>query len=226
MRESNSPYSSNCVLVRKKDNSFRFCLDFRLLNSRTRKDAYMLPRFVDTVDLLVGSIYFSNLDLRSGYWQVEMAEGDKAKTAFSVGNLGFYECERMPFGLVNSGATFQRCMEKCLSGLLLHECLVFIDDILVFSDTFESHIERLASVFQRLEAHGLKIKGAKCEFFNNSVTYVGHIISEQGIATDPEKTSSITSWPFPTNNTQLRSFLGTAGFYRRFIKDCQNFPAT
>ena len=112
MRESNSPYSSNCVLVRKKDNSLRFCLDFRMLNSRTRKDAYMLPRFDDTVDLLVGSRYFSKLDLRSGYWQVEMAEGDKAKTAFSVGNLGFYKCERMPFGLVNSGTTFQRCMEK------------------------------------------------------------------------------------------------------------------
>ena len=217
IRESDSPFSSNVVLVRKKDGSLRFCLDFRMLNSRTRKDAYMLPRFDDTVDTLVGSKFFSKLDLRSGYWQVEMEEEDKAKTAFSVGNLGFYECNRMPFGLTNSGATFQRLMEKCMGDLNLKECLVFIDDILIFSSTFEEHLSRLESVFKRLETHGLKLKGSKCEFFKSSVTYLGHVMSESGISTDPDKTSAISDWPVPCNVSVLRSFLGTSGFYRRFV---------
>lgn len=219
IKESDSPFSSNVVLVRKKDGSLRFCLDFRMLNARTRKDAYMLPRFDDSVDLLVGSKYFSRLDLRSGYWNIEMEEESKQYTAFSVGNLGFHQCERMPFGLVNSGATFQRVMEKSLSDLLLRECLVFIDDILVFSETFEDHLIRLGNVFQRLSSHGLKLKGSKCELFKTSVSYLGHVISEDGVSTDPSKISSINSWPEPTNISQLRTFLGLTGYYRRFIRD-------
>ena len=219
IRESESPFSSNVVLVRKKDGSLRFCIDFRMLNSRTKKDAYMLPRFDDTVDLLVGSKYFSKLDLRSGYWQVEMEEDSKQYTAFSVGNLGFYETNRMAFGLVNSGATFQRVMERTMGDVLLRECLVFIDEILIFSETFEEHISRLENVFHRLSMHGLKLKGSKCELFKSSVSYLGHIISEQGVATDPEKTSAISTWPTPTKISELRTFLGTAGFYRRFIQD-------
>ena len=177
-----------------------------MLNSRTRKDAYMLPRFDDVVDNLSGSRYFSKLDLRWGYWQVPLAEQDKPKTAFSVGNLGFYECNRMGFGLTNAPATFQRLMEKCMGSMHLRECLIFLDDILIFSKTFDEHISRLTSVFKRLEQHKLKLKPSKCELFKPSVTYLGHIVSSEGIQTDPEKLSAVRDWPAPTNIKELRQF--------------------
>ena len=219
IRESDSPYSSNVVLVRKKDGSLRFCIDYRVLNSKTRKDAYMLPRFDDIIDTIRGAKFFSKLDLRSGYWQVEVEEQDKAKTAFSVGNLGFFECNRMSFGLTNAPATFQRLMEKCMGEMHLRECLIFLDDILIFSKTFEEHVQRLESVFSRLAEHNLKLKPSKCEFFKTSVSYLGHIVSEEGVGTDPEKVSAVKSWPAPTNVKELRQYLGFVGYYRRFIKD-------
>ena len=219
IRPSNSPFSSNVVLVRKKDGSLRFCIDFRKLNSRTVKDAYMLPRIDSTIDTLIGAKYFSKLDLRSGYWQVEMSEKDKEKTAFSVGNLGFYECNRMAFGLTNAPATFQRLMERCMGDLNLKECLIFLDDILIFSESFMEHLERLEAVFSRLDQHGLKLKGSKCEFFKASVNYLGHVVSQEGVKTDPEKIEALASWPEPHNIKTLRSFLGFTGYYRRFIKD-------
>lgn len=219
IRPSKSPYSSNVVLVRKKDGTLRFCIDFRKLNSRTIRDAYTLPRIDDTIDTLIGSKYFSKLDLRSGYWQVEMNESDKEKTAFTIGNLGFYECNRMAFGLTNAPATFQRLMERCMGDLNLKECLIFLDDILIFSETFDEHISRLEAVFSRLKQHGLKLKGSKCEFFKPSVKYLGHVVSEAGVQTDPDKISAIASWPEPDNIKSLRQFLGFTGYYRRFIKD-------
>lgn len=219
IRESHSPYCSNVVLVRKKDGSLRFCIDLRKLNGKTIKDAYTLPRVEETMDSLIGSRYFSKLDLRSGYWQVEIKEEDKAKTAFSVGPLGFFECNRMAFGLTNAPATFQRLMQACMGESHLKECLIFLDDILIFSDTFEEHLKRLEGVFERLEKHGLKLKGSKCEFFKTHVRYLGHIVSEKGIQTDPEKLSALKTWPEPVNVKTLRSFLGFTGYYRRFIKD-------
>ncbi|MCW4250032.1 MAG: RNase H-like domain-containing protein [Candidatus Thiodiazotropha endolucinida] len=219
IRPSSSPYSSNVVLVRKKDGSLRFCIDFRKLNSRTIKDAYTLPRIDDTIDTLLGAKFFSKLDLRSGYWQVEIDEADKYKTAFTVGNLGFFECNRMAFGLTNAPATFQRLMERCMGEMNLKECLIFLDDILIFSETFEEHISRLEAVFSRLNHHGLKLKASKCEFFKSSVRYLGHVVSEKGVETDPDKIESLISWPQPNNVKELRSFLGFTGYYRRFIKD-------
>ena len=219
IRPSKSPYSSNVVLVRKKDGSLRFCIDFRKLNSRTVKDAYNLPRVDDTIDTLIGSKYFSKLDLRSGYWQVEVDEADKHKTAFTVGNMGFFECNRMAFGLTNAPATFQRLMEHCMGEMNLKECLIFLDDILIFSETFEDHISRLEAVFSRLKQHGLKLKPSKCEFFKSSVRYLGHVVSEQGVQTDPDKIEALASWPEPSSIKELRSFLGFTGYYRRFIKD-------
>ena len=219
IRESESPYSSNVVLVRKKDGSLRFCIDFRKLNSRTIRDSYNLPRIDDTIDTLIGAKYFTKLDLRSGYWQVEMEEADKAKTAFSVGNLGFYECNRMAFGLTNAPATFQRLMECCMGEMNLKECLIFLDDILVFSKNFEEHLERLEAVFSRLKQHGLKLKPNKCEFFKTKVNYLGHVVSHSRVETDPDKISALASWPEPDNVKALRSFLGFTGYYRRFIKD-------
>ena len=217
IRESQSPYSSNVVLVRKKDNSLRFCIDYRKLNSRTIPDAYSLPRIDETIDSLSGSKYFSKLDLRSGYWQVEIKESDKYKTAFSVGPLGFLECNRMAFGLTNAPATFQRLMERCMGEYHLKECLIYLDDIIIFSKTFDEHITRLENVFKQLEKHGLKLKASKCEFFKSQVQYLGHIVSDEGIQTDPDKIAALKDWPAPTNIKELRSFLGFAGYYRRFV---------
>ena len=207
IRESQSPFSSNIVLVRKKDNSLRFCIDFRKLKNRTVKDAYSLPRIEETIDSLSGAKYFSKLDLRSGYWQVGIKEADKHKTAFSVGPLGFFECNRMAFGLTNAPATFQRLTERCMGELHLKECLIYLDDIIIFSKTFEEHLERLENVFKQLERHGLKLKGSKCEFFKTQVQYLGHIVSDKGVQNDPDKISALKKWPVPSNIRDLRSFL-------------------
>lgn len=217
IRESKSPFSSNIVLVRKKDNSLRFCIDFRKLNSRTVTDAYSLPRIDETIDSLAGSKIFSKLDLRSGYWQVAMKESDKAKTAFSVGPLGFFECERMAFGLTNAPATFQRLMERCMGELHLKECLIYLDDIIIYSKTLDEHFERLEAVFKRLQDAGLKLKGSKCEFFLSRVTYLGHVVSAEGVETDPEKIRVLKEWPIPKSLKDLRSFLGFTSYYRRFV---------
>ena len=219
IRESQSPFSSNVVLVRKKDGSLRFCIDYRKLNNRTVKDAYYLPRIEETIDTLSGSKYFSKLDLRSGYWQVGVKESDKMKTAFSVGPLGFFECNRMAFGLCNAPASFQRLMERCMGELHLRECLIYLDDIIIFSKTFEEHLVRLENVFRQLELHGLKLKGSKCEFFQRQCSYLGHIVSDAGIRTDPDKIAVLKEWQRPTNVKELRSFLGFAGYYRRFVRN-------
>ena len=142
IRESTSPFSSNVVFDRKKDGTIRFCIDYRKLNQRTTKDAYPIPRIDDTLHPLAGSKFFSTLDLKSGYWQVELRESDKPKTAFQVGSRGFFECNRMPFGLCNAPATFQRLMERCIGALNLRECLIYLGDIIIFSPTFGEHLER------------------------------------------------------------------------------------
>ena len=219
IRKSSSPYCSNVVLCRKSDGSLRFCIDLRKLNKKTIRDAYTIPRVNDAFDTLIGSRYFSKLDLRSGYWQVEIKEADKHKTAFTVGPLGFFECNRMAFGLTNAPATFQRLMEACMGELHLKECLIFLDDILIFSKTFEEHLSRLEGVFSRLKKHNLKLKPSKCELFMKEVKYLGHIVSENGVQTDPEKVKALKEWPIPTNVKTLRSFLGFTGYYRRFIKN-------
>ena len=222
IRPSQSSYSSNVVIVRKKDGSLRFCVDFRKLNSKTIKDAYAIPRVEDTLHLLAGAKYFTKLDLRSGYWQVELEESDKHKTAFQVGTLGFYEFHRMPFGLCNAPATFQRLMERCMGELNLDQCLIYLDDVIIFSTTFEEHLQRLEAVFTRLQDHNLKLKAKKCDFLKSEVTYLGHVVSEEGIKTDPEKTEAIKNWPVPKSVKDVRSFLGFAGYYRRFIKGFAN----
>ena len=218
IRPSQSPYCSNVVLVRKKDNTLRFCIDLRKLNNLTVKDSYALPRIEETFDALHGAKWFSTLDIKSAYWQVEIEEQDKHKTAFVVGQLGFYECERMPFGLTNAPATFQRLIESCMGDLNLHHCLLYLDDIVIFSQTYEEHLNRLESIFKRLQTAGLKLKPSKCKFFRRSIKYLGHIVSSDGVGTDPDKTSSIEEWPIPTTVKQVQSFLGFVGYYRRFIK--------
>ena len=219
IRKSNSPWVSAVVLVRKKDGSLRFCIDLHKLNVRTIKDAYSLPRIDETLDFLGGSVIFTSLDLKSGYWQVEMDEMSKQLTAFTVGPLGFYECERMPFGLTNAPATFQRLMESCLGDLHLNWCIIYLDDIIVFSQMPKEHIKRLRGVFSKLVQAGLKLKPKKCEFFKSRISYLGHIVSSSGIETDPRKVEAVKTWAIPKTVTDVRSFLGFTNYYRRFIKD-------
>ena len=211
IRPSNSPWASAIVLVRKKDGRLRFCIDLRKLNNRTVKDAYSLPRIESILDSLGGAQIFSTLDLKAGYWQVEMAEECKAYTAFTCGPLGFYECDTMPFGTTNAPATFQRLMHDCLGELNMNWCIVYLDDIIIFSDTKEEHLKRLEAVFQKLCAAGLKLKPSKCFFFKEEIEYLGHVVSGKGISTNPKKIEAVSKWPTP--------FLGFVGYYRRFIKN-------
>ena len=219
IRKSQSPYASNVVVVRKKSGAIRFCLDLRRLNSKTIPDRYSLPRIDTTLDILSGAKWFSVLDLKSGYWQVPLAEQDKNKTAFTVGPLGFWECERMPFGLTNAPATFQRLMESCMGDLHLSYCLLYLDDIVIYSKTYEDHLVRLEAVLQKLKDAGLKLSPSKCNFLQKKIKYLGHMISEQGISVDPEKVSCVKAWPLPKTVSEVQSFLGFTSFYRRFIKD-------
>ena len=218
IRCSKSPWVSAVVLFRKKDGSLHFCIDLQRLNTSTIKDAYSLPRIDETLDCLGGAIIFTSLNLKSGYWQVEMDEESKPLTAFTVGPLGFYECERMLFGLTNAPATFQHLMESCLGELHLNWCIIYLDDIIVFSKTPEEHLERLRGVFDKLAKAGLKLKPSKCEFFKSKITYLGHIVSAVGIEADPKKNEAVKNWMALKTVTDVRSFLGFTNHYRRFIR--------
>ena len=219
IRPSNSPWASAIVLVRKKDGRLRFCIDLRKLNNRMVKDAYSLPRIESILDSLGGAQIFSTLDLKAGYWQVEMAEECKVYTAFTCGPLGFYECDTMPFGATNAPATFQRLMHDCLGELNMNWCIVYLDDIIIFSDTKEEHLKRLEAVFQKLCAAGLKLKPSKCFLFREEIEYLGHVVSGKGISTNPKKIEAVSKWPTPKTVYDVRSFLGFVGYYRRFIKN-------
>ena len=218
IRHSNRPSASPVVLVCKKDGSLRCCIDLRKLNARTVKDAYSLPCIEDTLDSLNGTCIFTSLDLKSGYWQVELDEDSIPVTAFTVGPLGFYECVRMPFGLTNAPATFQRLMESCLGELHLECCIIYLDDIIIFSKNPDDHITQFEGLFEKFAKAGLKLKPSKCEFFKSSLKYLGHIVSEDGIATDPHKIEAICNWPTPRTVTDVRSFTSFTNYYRKFIK--------
>lgn len=218
IRPSNSPYSSPLVLVPKKDGSLRLCVDFRRVNEVTKKDVYPLPLIQDMLDALNGSKYYSVLDLCQGYHQVPVKESHKEITAFSFYG-GHYEFNFMPFGLCNSAPTFQRLMDTLLSGLLYNSCLVYIDDIIVYSDNFADHLTRLEQVFKRFEESGLKLKAKKCFFAQEEVTFLGHCVNAKGISPDKEKVSAISNFPRPTNVSELRSFVGLISYYRKFIAD-------
>ena len=176
-------------LVRKKDGGLRVCVDFRKINAKTIRDAYPLPRIYDTLEALGGARWFCSLDLQSGYLQVMVAEKDKPKTALTT-PFGLYEFNRMPFGLTNAPATFQRLMERCLSGLNLKICLVYLDDVIVFARTFEEILERLEAVLKRLGKLVLKLRPSKCKLFQTKLTYLRHVVSENGVEPDPEKISA------------------------------------
>jgi len=215
---STSPWASPIVLVQKKDGSTRFCVDYRKVNSVTRKDAYPIPKIDETLDTLAGAKLFSTLDLRSGYWQVEVKPEHREKTAFCTPE-GLFEFNVMPFGLCNAPATFQRLMDSVLAGLHWKTCLVYIDDIIVIGRSFEEHLCNLQAVFERLRKVGLKLQPRKCQLLQQRVTYLGHVVSAQGIAPDVEKTRRVNQWPTPQSPKEVQQFLGLANYYRRFIKD-------
>ena len=217
IRQSKSPYASPVVLVKKKDGSLRMCIDYRQLNAKTVKDSFPLPRIEESLEALKGARYFSSLDLAHGYHQVAMDKASIEATAFRL-PFGLYEYTRMPFGLVNAPGTFQRVMESCLGDMNLSDLLIYLDDILIYSDSVSEHIARLDKVLERLGEFGLKVKGKKCKLFQTEVVYLGHVVSAEGIKVDDEKVQKVKEWPTPKTAEHLRSFLGLAGYYRRFIK--------
>ena len=217
LQESTSCYASPAVLVRKKDNSLRLCIDYRQLNLRTIKDAFPLPRVDECLEALAGAKYFTTLDLAHGYYQCAIDARDVPKTAFRVGSSGLYEFTRMPMGLCNAPATFSRLMDHVLGEDNFHSLLIYLDDVLVFGNSVNEMIERPDSVFGKLRAFGLKIKPQKCSLFRREVKFLGHIVSTEGIATDPDKIKAVQEWQKPNSESDLRSFLGLAGYYRRYV---------
>ena len=219
IKKSKSPWASNVVLVRKKNGKLRMCVDYRMLNKKTVKDSYALPRTEEIFDVLNGSTVFSTIDMKSGYHQVSVEDSHKCRTAFTVGPLGFYEYNKMPFGLSNSPATYQRLMEECLGPYNMKICVIYLDDLIIFSNSFEQHLERLDMVLTRLKQCNLKLSAEKCFFFQERVKFLGHVVSSSGVETDPDKIEKIKNWPRPTNEDELRSFVAFCGYYRRFVKD-------
>ena len=214
---SESPWASPIVLVTKKDGSRRFCSDYRLLNEVTVKDSYPIPRIEETLESLSGAQWFSTLDLASGYWQVELDQEAKEKSAFVVRG-GLYQWTVMPFGLCNAPSTFERLMENIMAGLQWESLLIYLDDVIVFGKTIEEELNRLKRVFQKLRQANLKLKPKKCVLFQKSVLYLGHVVSREGIATDPEKIRVIQEWETPKCLKDVRAFLGLASYYRRYVK--------
>jgi len=218
IRPGSESWSSNVVVVMKKGGDRRFCVDYRPLNKVTKEDKYPLPLIQDLLDSFHGSKYFSTIDLKSGYWQVRVKDKDIRKTAF-ITNQGLFEFVRMPFGLVNAPATFQRLMDVVLKNEKGEFVQVYLDDIIIYSQTWEEHLEHIEIVLQRLDEAGLKMGKGKCHFGLVELEFLGHIISREGIKPDPKKLKKIKDWPVPQNTKQVRGIIGLASYYRKFIKD-------
>lgn len=223
IRHSSSPWTSPVWIVPKKldasgQKKWRLVIDYRKLNEKTIDDRYPIPNITDILDKLGRCMYFTTLDLASGFHQVEVEKADIPKTAFSVEN-GHYEFLRMPFGLKNAPSTFQRVMDNVLREHIGVICLVYMDDIIIFSTSLTEHLDNLAKIFATLQKHNLKIQLDKSEFLQKEVAFLGHIVTTDGVKPNPNKIEIIQKWPIPQNEKDLRGFLGILGYYRKFIRD-------
>jgi transposase InsO family protein len=213
---SHAQWASPVVLIPKPDGSIRFCIDYRRLNALTVRDVYPLPRMDECLDSLGDAEYFSTLDANTGFWQIEVAEEDRDKTTFSC-HVGMYRFLRMPFGLVNAPATFQRAMDIILSEVRWDSVLVYLDDVIIFSRSFEEHVKHLGIVLQKMSEAGATLKFPKCKFFRQAVDYLGHRILPHKLQVLKRNVDAISRAEPPTTKTQVRSFLGLCGVYRRFV---------
>ena len=218
IRPSISPWAAPVVLVRKRDGTVRWCVDYRRLNDVTIREAYPIPRIDMCLGSLGGACVFSTLDLQSGYWQIPMDDEDREKTAF-ITKYGLFEYNRMPFGLTNAVSTFQRLMEMILRGLQWDSLLIYLDDVIIYSRTPEEHVERLRTVLVRLGKAGLKLKPSKCFLFENQVEFLGHLVSREGIRPCDRNIESIRAWEAPKTPREILQFLGLCGYYRHFVRD-------
>ena len=215
---STSPYSAPVVIIRKKNGTLRLCIDYRRLNAKTIKDAYPLPQIDFILDQFSGSQFFSTMDLSNGYWQIPINEADRPKTAFST-SLGHFEWTVMPFGLCNAPATFQRMMNLSFSEFIGKFVFIYLDDIIIYSPSVESHTEHIHQILNRIDQVNLRLNPTKCLFFQDSVKFLGHVVSKNGISPDQSKIEAIYNIPTPNTIKELQSFLGLANYYRRFVKN-------
>ena len=220
VRRSRSAYSSPVVCVRKKDGTLRLCVDYRQLNQKTVPDRHPLPRVQATLDSLGGNNWFSMLDQGKAYPRGYISPESRHKTAF-ITPWGLFEWVRIPFGLMNAPGEFQRFMEDCLHELRDEICIPYLDDVIVFSKSFEEHVNHVRQVLQRLRANGIKLKPEKCKLFQREVNYLGQIVSSEGYKPDPSKVNAVTALKdsVPTNVEEVRKLLGLIGYYRRYIPD-------
>ena len=217
IRHSRSPYSSPIVMFNKHGKN-RFGVDYRKLNNITKKNAFPIPRTEQTPDALAGASCFSTLDLESAYWQVPLDPKDIPKTAFVTADGGLYEYTRMPFGLCNAPATFQRLMNDLYNDVLYKSVIVFLDDVLTFSRFIDEHMSYLRFTFQQLREANLKLKPKKCCLLQREVAYLGHVVDKVGSRPNPQKLVALDSWPTPTTVTGVRSFVGFCSYYRKYIR--------
>ena len=203
---SQFPWCNVVVLVRKKDGTLRFCVDFRCLNARMKKDSYPLPWIQEALKNMVGLAHFSSMDFKSGFWQIKMAPGSQQYTALTVGNLRFYEFTCMPFGLCNTPATFQHLMQNSLGELNLMYCVIYLDDVIAFSRTEEEHLEWLRVVFERFHEFNLKLKPSKCSSFQLEIVYLAHHVLRRGILPSQENMRAVQEFPMPETYTQVMHF--------------------
>ena len=218
VQPSNSPRCNAVVLVTKKDGSLCFCIDFRRLNALIVKDSHPLPHICETLESLAGAAHYSTFDLNSGFWQVPMHEELKQYTAFTLGSMGLYECESMSFRLCNAPPTFQRLMQNCLGELNLTYCLIYLDNMIVFSDMPEEHLQRMRVVFDCFREHGLKLKPSKCDVFKPEINYLAHHVSQKGVLPLKKNLESIAQCLPLDTYTKVKSFVCLVGHYRCFIK--------